>query len=584
MDKNNDQQIWIGKGSKIDKDCFIKGPVVIGKNVEIKKGVSIDSFSVIGDGTLLDKDCSIKRSLIWKNSYIGRKVQLRGSIICDKVQLLDGASIFEHSVIGNGTVIKDNSIIKPNIKIWPNKTIDSGTEVNTNLVWGSKCTKSLFGARGIRGEVNIDITPEFTSKLGASYGATYDKSSKIGVSYDGSISSYMLNSSLISGLLSSGVKVYNFNKLLLPMNRTAIKFYGLDGGVHIASSTEKDGQIVIDFLDKNGSNISRNLERNIENIFIREDFARCGASDIKTISTINDFSSFYIQNVLNRVKSQKVDLKILVNSESDYVREILVNTAQELGCKLEYANLNIMSSRIPSINAYSNELSYFTNYVRLSNADLGVSIDSTCENILLIDEKGRIINEDLYLALVTLILFKKHKGSTAVIPISASNVMETLASKYNGKVIRTKTSIQDIMSELNSSNIQQVTDEQFAFHFDAIESLIKIIDFLNINKLKLSELVDMIPNFYVSKKIVECPWDIKGKVMRTLIEDKEGEKVELFEGVKVYRDGGWVLVLPDAEKPVCRVIGEGMTTEVAEELTDVYVKKIKKIELGGEID
>jgi mannose-1-phosphate guanylyltransferase/phosphomannomutase len=53
--------------------------------------------------------------------------------------------------------------------------------------------------------------------------------------------------------------------------------------------------------------------------------------------------------------------------------------------------------------------------------------------------------------------------------------------------------------------------------------------------------------------------------------------VETIEGVKIYRDDSWVLVLPDADRPSCRVISEGCTEEFAEELTNIYADKIREI-------
>ena len=574
--ETNNNQIWIANGSEIDKGCIINGPIIIGKNVKIKGKAVIDSFCVIGDGTIIDEESSIKRSIVWKNCFIGKKTELRGAILCNKVNMMQGSSIFEHSVIGNNTTINEYSVIKPNVKIWPNKTIDTGTEVNSNLVWGSKYSKSLFGSRGITGEINLDITPEFASRLGASYGATFKKKeTKVGISFDGSSSSYMLHSSIMAGLLSSGVKVYDFGKLLLPMMREASKFYKLDGGIYIASPVENSCRLAIDFIDSNGCNIGRGLERKIENTFVREDFARCKASDIGILNTINDFSSFYIRTIINKVTSNSIKLKVLINSKTEFIQSTLISILKELGCKIEYVNLKVLDIKSKHEIKTSNELIYLTNYVKLSNADIGVSIDNSCEKMLLIDETGRIISEDLYLALVTLILFKKHKGSTAIIPVSASDVIEKIANQHDGKILRTKTSVHEIMNGLNSIDLQEVTDEQFAFNFDAIESLVKILDFMTIHNLKLSEIINMIPDFHVSKKVVECPWEIKGKVMRSLIEEKQSERVELFEGVKVFKDGGWVLVLPDAEQPVCRVIGEGVSQEIANELTDIYVEKIK---------
>ena len=55
------------------------------------------------------------------------------------------------------------------------------------------------------------------------------------------------------------------------------------------------------------------------------------------------------------------------------------------------------------------------------------------------------------------------------------------------------------------------------------------------------------------------------------------ETVETLGGVKVHQDNGWVLVLPDAEQPICRVISESGSAEFAEELTNIYVKKVREI-------
>jgi len=65
--------------------------------------------------------------------------------------------------------------------------------------------------------------------------------------------------------------------------------------------------------------------------------------------------------------------------------------------------------------------------------------------------------------------------------------------------------------------------------------------------------------------------------MRTLITEKDQEKVELLDGVKFILENGWALVLPDADMPLCRVYSEGVTPEVAETISDKYIDKIKAI-------
>jgi len=570
--------IYIGEGCEIHPDTQINGPVVIGKNAKIKKGCMIDSFSVIGNNVIFEENSYVKRGIIWKNSYIGKNTKLNGTIMGNKVQIMNGCIINEHSVIGNGTIIKEHAIVGNDVKIWPNKIVDVGTEVNTNLVWGNTYSKSLFGTRGIKGQINLDITPEFASKLSGSFGAIFKKGSKIGISHDNKPSSQMFFYSMTAGLLSAGVQVYRFEKMILPMTRNAVKFYRLNGGIHITSILDNNSRLQVDFLDEQGANISKSLERKIENTFIREDFSRCDADDINQAVDINNFHSFYLRNILNSVKSKTINMKILLNCESQFIQETIKSIIYELGCKIECINLSVLANRKELDYAINQEISYLSNYVRLSGCDLGVYIDNNCEKLHLIDDRGRVINQDLFLAVTTLILFKKYKGSTAVVPISASNVMEQIAQKYNGRILRTKTSVQDIMLNLNSNSSQEVIEEQFAYYFDALSSLVKILDFLEINKLKLSDLVDTVPEFYMNRKIVDCTWDMKGKVIRNIAEDINADSKELIEGVKIHKDNGWVLILPDAEEPVCSIIGEAANEEFAQELTDFYVKKI--IELG----
>ena len=178
------QGVWVADGAIVSKEAIIKPPVIIGKNSVIRGGSSIGSYCIIGEGSHIDEGSSIKKSILSKGCVIKSKTQLRGCVLCNKVQFKEKASAFEGSVVGDNCIVGKNSVIKPGIKIWPNKNIESGIDINSNLVWGSKYSKNLFGNRGILGEINMDITPEFASKLGATYGAICKRASKIGVCCD----------------------------------------------------------------------------------------------------------------------------------------------------------------------------------------------------------------------------------------------------------------------------------------------------------------------------------------------------------------------------------------------------------------
>lgn len=571
------EKVWADEDVVIGEDVVIQGPCIIGRNAKIRKGALIGEYSVIGDSTFIGERTGIKRSIVWRNCSIDRNVQLRGTVICDKVHIKDGASVFENSVIGDDTVIKQSAVVKPDIKIWPNKIVDAATEVNTNLVWGSKFTRSIFGNRGIAGEINVDITPEYASKLAAAYGAVLKGKARVGISCDDSSAAQMLKISFTAGLLSSGVEVFDFGKMLLPVTRSAVRFYNADGGIHISSFSNDMGRLSVDFLDKRGSNLDRASERKIETAFIREDFSRCEGDCIKPVRHIADYGSFYIRNIINNVKTKKLEYKVLVNAPSAFVADTVKELLVELGCHLEFVECKGINFKACRTDKTSHDVKAFANQVKSEHFDIGISIQDNSEKMMLIDNKGRIVTEDMFIALISVILFKSIEGGTVIVPLSASSVVEKIADMNNGKVIRTKTSTQDIMGNILGTEIKEDMLDQFTMHFDAIAGFVKILDFMSANNYTLSALIDMVPDFYMSKREVECPWDAKGKVIRQLIQENDGNDLETVEGVKIVQEDGWVLVLPDADQPVCKVISEGYSAEFAEELSIIYENKIREI-------
>jgi len=570
------EKVWIGDGTTIEDGAAIQGPCLIGEDVRIKSNAMLDNYCIIGDNTLISERSSIKKSVIWKGCIIDKDVEIRGTVICNKVNLKEHVSSFENSVIGCDTIVKEHAVIRPNIKIWPNKMIEEGTKVNSNLVWGSKSIRSIFGQRGLAGEINVDITPEYASKLGTAYGATLKGKGTVGVSCEDSSAAKMLKISFVSGLLSAGLKVIDLGILHLPVSRSAVRFYGVDGGIHISTSSINQGRLHVDFLDKTGSNINRAMERKIENAFAREDFSRCEGDVIKEVQVVSDFTSFYLRNIVNNAKNKKFGYKIALNSPSKFILKTVSEFLKSLGCVVEETNLKLDYARKKD-GKDINELNYFTSMVKLGGFDFGVSIEDTSERMMLVDNKGRIINEDMFTALVSLILFKTVEGGTVIVPLSTTHVVEKLAEENHGRVIRTKTSHQDVMNKILGNELKSESIDQFNFYFDAISGLVKIMDFLKSNDYNLMDLIGMIPDFHIDEKEVECSWNAKGKVMRQIIQESDNNSIETLEGVKIFKDGGWVLILPDAEQPVCRIKSESYSAEIAEELTSFYAEKVAQI-------
>ena len=584
--------IWIGRNTKVDREAKIKGPVLIGDNSYIGPGAQIESYTIIGDNVVIEEQASLKRSIILENCHIGKKAQLRGATLAKQVQVQGNVSIFEGAVVGDACIIGPHCLIKPNTKIWPSKRIEAGTVVNSSLIWGNCSSRTLFGNRGIVGGANTEITPVLAVKLGSAYGTWLGPGAIVAVGTDQSEISQVIKGALIAGLLSTGVQVKDLGRAVAPITRFNTRRLGLKGSIQIQSNLVRDEKISLAFYESRGVELSRLDEKKIENIMASENFRRAEAHLVGSCFKIEDAVHAYLEGLFRLVNVESIKdrhFRLIVSFQNPFLADLVKPFLAELDCDIfifEWDSWKNKNQKNKNRQKYENKntdgwYQAMTKMVISKSADLGIIFDSSMERLTLISDKGQLIDEEMYTVLISLLIFRSQNGGIVAVPINASSVIEQMAEKLQGKVIRTKSSTQPFMDKLLSAEIclGQGSTSQFLLYSDGLLALAQILAHLGEYDLSMSDLLKEVPNFYLSKQIINCPWEYKGKVIRTLIEEKqqEPETLELLEGVKIHHPQGWVLVVPDGEEPVCRVYGEGFSQEIAESLTDWYSDRIRQI-------
>ncbi len=568
--------IWIDEGVKLSSSVKLHPPVYIGKNSIIGESVNIGPYAIIEDNCCIEEGASLKKTIVWNNSKIGRNAECRGSVICNNALIEDRGNLFEGSVVGAGSILSSGVVVKPNIKIWPDKKVEENTVVYQNLIWGTKVSKTLFGYRDISGEVNIDITPEFVSRLGSAFASVMKGEDTYVIGCDDSSAANNLKNALTTGILSTGAGVIDISSSTMAMNRFAVRHYNADGGVYIRMDYSASNIIRIEFINRYGANIDRTTERKIENIFNRGDFERCNSDKINDVVKIHNFSYLYTKGGVDLLqdisKIKRRNPSLIVASRSDSVINNGNTFFKRIGCQVKPVYL------IDDFRSVDKYFSYISREVTKRGADMGIIFSENGENIILIDEKGRVIDKEKYLALISLVTLKASEAKKLVMPNNSPNILENMAKEYGAEVIRTKSNLSDIMNEmLNRNNYTKDSLLQYTLYFDGIWGAGKIIDFLVQRDMSLGELFNEIPDFYFIKKEIECEWKDKGRIIREIIEEYKDKDIELFEGVKINDSRGWALILPDSEKPVFNIYTEGCSEEYAEELSSFFSEKVKNL-------
>jgi mannose-1-phosphate guanylyltransferase/phosphomannomutase len=121
--------------------------------------------------------------------------------------------------------------------------------------------------------------------------------------------------------------------------------------------------------------------------------------------------------------------------------------------------------------------------------------------------------------------------------------------------------------------------------YDAIASLCKLLELLAPVEQTVSELVSGLPRPTLIHRQVQCPWALKGTVMRVLNERYADGDVDVTDGIKIFDDRGWVQVLPDGDEPTIHLYAEGETPadseELETELRNLVTDLIEKEEIGA---
>jgi len=215
--------------------------------------------------------------------------------------------------------------------------------------------------------------------------------------------------------------------------------------------------------------------------------------------------------------------------------------------------------------------------------DMGVLVTDEGERLTVVDDKGRVLLGNTLFAALCLLVARTVKNPIIAMSVTAPSRLEDVLVRESATVVRTRSSVRDLMSAVQNDGVTFAGDEHGGFiypalhpGFDAMFSLANLIAMLRQSGLSLSELVSVLPEFHLAYEQVHCPWEAKGAVMRRMAEEhREGDRIELVDGIKIYDQDSWVLVLPDSFEPVFHIYAESPDEDASRGLVNSYVKKIE---------
>lgn len=447
--------------------------------------------------------------------------------------------------------------------------------------------KRLFGTFGVRRTANDVLTPEFASRLAASYGSIVQGTVAIGG--DTRTSTPMLKHAITAGLLSSGCDVVDLGILPTPAIQYAVRNY-YDGGIIVTASHNPPKFNGLKFVDEFGIGTPDDMEIAVEEMYFDSEPKRVSWDKIGKVYHNETIIDEYIKETLKRVDVEAIrsrKLKVVVDCGSGAGSYTAPYLLKALGCEVTTLNCQadgFFPGRDPE--PIEPNLQDLIATVKDLGADIGLAHDGDADRTICIDEKGNFVLGDKTFALVEKQMLKENNGGIIVTTVATSQAIYDVAEEFGGEVIATAVGDLLVARKLKDTDGLFGGEENgglifpdFIYGRDAAMTVAKLLEILAKEDRPFSELVAELPVYYQEKLKIECPDDEKEEVMSKIAEEIKTTtdfELDTTDGVKILKDDGWVIIRPSGTEPIFRCFAESDSMDKAVEMANWGIGLIKK--------
>jgi mannose-1-phosphate guanylyltransferase/phosphomannomutase len=581
--------VWLGEGVEIDDVEGVEGPAFLGTNCTISPDASVGPYTVLGPGTTLRERSRVSRSVIDASSYVGRSAVVEGAIVGRNCDIKAHARVHEGVAIGDQVTLGDQSAVFPGVRIYPYKEVEYGAQIHESLIWESRGTTRVFGKDGVLGLVNVDLTPELAVRFGAALGTALPRGARVVASRESAPAYRMINRALISGLNSTGVSVADLRTLPAPIGKHLLKTQSYDLAFHVGASTTDPEAVQIRLFERPGVALSSSMQKEIEKHFTRQELRRAPWGEVGTITYPARARESYASELLDGLDAERIRdraFRIVVDYGYSAGSFVLPLVLGPLG--VEAVTQHAFESDAASGPVRLHEtIQQARRLVGPVNADLGAVFDRSAERLYLIDELGREIQPVQTLLLLLRLLVENGRHGKVAVPLNVTSQVDRIAADRL-EVVRTPAALADLTREASGDGFLFAgavgggyVFPDFLPAYDAIATLCKLLELLAPLDRTVSQLVDELPHPTLVHRQLQCPWSLKGTVMRVLNERYSDWNVDLRDGIKIFDDRGWVQVQPDPDEPLIHIYAEGESEDTSRELEEELDGVVSEL-IGGE--
>ena len=442
--------------------------------------------------------------------------------------------------------------------------------------------RKYFGTDGIRGLTNAGaMTAEMAMRVGMAAGRHFLRGQhrhRVVIGKDTRLSGYMLESALQAGFTSVGMDVTLVGPIPTPAVAMLTASMRADMGVMISASHNPFGDNGIKLFGPDGFKLSDEDEEAIEALIDAGDAELAPPAEIGRAKRIDDARGRYIHFAKTTFPADlRLDgLRVVVDCANGAAYNVAPEALWELGAE-------VISIGVTPNGLNINDKTGSTHPAALSakvletRADIGIALDGDADRLIVVDERGRVIDGDQLMATIAEGWARsgRLKGDGLVATVMSNLGLERHLAAQGLGLVRTKVGDRHVLERMRSSGYN-VGGEQsghiiLSDYATTGDGLVAALQVLAEVKRAGQPASEVLHRFEAVPQILKNVRFAGGKPL-----ENDAVKAEIARAEADLAGTGRLVIRPSGTEPVIRVMAEGDDRAQVEQIVDAICDAVRR--------
>jgi phosphoglucosamine mutase len=441
-----------------------------------------------------------------------------------------------------------------------------------------------FGTDGIRGHANKPpITPDLALRVGMAAGLVFRRGEhrhRVVIGKDTRLSGYMIESALVAGFTSVGVDVFQLGPMPTPAIAMLARSMRCDLGVMISASHNPFDDNGIKLFGPDGYKLSDEVEAEIETMIDADLSARlAGSYAIGRAKRIEGVHARYIEFAKRTLpRNLSLDgIRVVVDCANGAAYKVAPEALWELGAEVIPLGVEPDGFNINK-DVGSTAPGALCAMVHERRADIGIALDGDADRVIIVDEKGHVVDGDQLMAVIAASWAEDGRLSK---PGIVATVMSNFGlERYLGglglSVARTPVGDRHVLEYMRNHGFNLGGEQSghiiLSDYTTTGDGLVAALQLLAVVR-KLGRPVSEVCQRF--ERVPQVLKNVRYRSGKPLEDERVRSAIE--DATKRLGQSGRLVIRPSGTEPVIRVMGESDDRALIETLVDDVVGAITDV-------